>query len=74
MLAYWIVKGLFSLPFFNNLNISDSAISSFSSIISYINAFNQIFNVRLIFSLLYTFFGVLLIALVCRIVFRFLFK
>ncbi len=69
-----MVKGILSLPFFNNLDISDSAINAFSTVISYINAFEDICNVRLFFTLLFTFFGLMLIGLLCSIVFKFLHK
>lgn len=69
-----MVNGILALPFFNDLDISDSAINAFSTVISYINAFDDIFNVRLMFTLLFTFFGLMLIGLLCSIVFKFLHK
>lgn len=68
MIVYWIVKGVLSLPFFDNLDLSNGVVSAFGTVISYVNSFNTIIDFRTFFSLLISFFGILFLALFTKII------
>lgn len=70
MIVYWIVKGVLSLPFFDNLDISNGVISAFSSIVSYIRSFDTIIDFGTFFTLLLSFLGILFLALFAKIIIK----
>lgn len=70
MLVYWIVKGVLSLPFFDNLDVSSGVVSAFITIISYIRSFDTIIDFGTFFSLLLSFIGILFLALFAKIIIK----
>lgn len=68
MIVYWIVLGVLSLPFFDNLDLSSSVVNGVSTVLSYLYTLDGFLNVKLLFSLLISFLGLLFLGLITHVI------
>lgn len=68
MIAYWLVKGVLSFPFFDNLSLSTDIVNGLKTLIGYLYALDNLINVRLLFSLFLSFIGILFLGLIVHVI------
>lgn len=75
MLVYWIVKGVLSFSFFDNIgNVSDGLFDALTTAVSYVNAFSMVFDFALLAKLFLGFIGLFIAAMIIRVVIHFVAK